>query len=78
MAWSPEQVELILERMRAGATVRQGNTRCHQTYYFRAGAWGYEEFDEGSGSRGTTSEASIRSLIERSPELFEAIVAQAE
>jgi hypothetical protein len=70
MGWSEAEVEAILEQMRAGATVQSGGGRCHRTYSYRDGSWGYEDFDEGHTEEGGTDEASIRSLIAREPQLF--------
>ena len=75
MSWSETQVEAILEQMRAGATVQTGGSRCHTTYFHREGAWGREDFDEGSTTEGPTSEAAIRGLIAREPELFREVLA---
>jgi hypothetical protein len=70
MSWSEAEVAAILEQMRAGATVQSGGGRCHRTYSYRDGTWGYEDFDEGYTAEGATDEEGIRSLIAREPQLF--------
>lgn len=75
MTWSEAEVEAILERMRGGATVMTGGSRCHTTYGHRDGAWFQEDFDEGYTQEGPSSEAVIRGLITREPQLFASILA---
>lgn len=70
MTWSEAEVETILALMRAGATVMTGGSRCHTTYGYRDGQWVYEDFDEGSTHEGPSSEAQVRGLIAREPQLF--------
>jgi hypothetical protein len=70
MSWSDAEVELILEQMRLGETAQSGGSRCHTTYFFRAGQWRCEAFDEGHTDEYGSSEADIRGLIAREPELF--------
>lgn len=72
--WSEAETETILSQMRAGAGVTIGGSRCHTTYFFRDGAWGYEVFDEGDTRPGGMSEAEIRALIRRDPESFRGIL----
>ena len=73
--WSEAEVEEILEQMRAGATAQAGGSRCHTTYLYRDGAWAEEDFDEGHTTVSPTSEAAIRALIARDPELFRDVLA---
>ena len=74
MRWSEAEVETILEQMRAGASVMSGGSRCHTTYFHRAGEWFYEDFDEGSTHEGSTSEAAMRERIASEPELFRGVL----
>jgi hypothetical protein len=74
MPWSTDEVETILAQMRAGATVQTGGSRCHTTYFFAAGEWGYEDFDEGATHQGRCSEPEIRAMIASQPELFRSIL----
>jgi hypothetical protein len=75
MSWSETEVEQILARMRAGATVQTGGSRCHTTYFHRDGQWGCEQFDEGHTEQMPASEAFIRRLIAGQPELFRDVLA---
>lgn len=70
MSWSDADVELILEQMRHGETAQTGGSRCHTTYFFRDGQWRCEAFDEGHTDEYASSEADVRSLIAREPEVF--------
>lgn len=74
MAWSEAEIEQILDMMRAGATVQTGGSRCHSTYFYREGSWGYESFDEGYTREGPTSEAAMRERIDQEPELFRGVL----
>lgn len=75
MSFSAAEVEIILEQLRAGATVQSGGSRCHTSYYYRDGAWGQEYFDEGYTEAVESSEAHIRGLITSEPQLFAELLA---
>lgn len=75
VSWSEPDVETILALMRDGATVMSGGSRCHTTYGYSDGRWFEEAFDEGYTSESPSSEAQVRALIAREPELFAAILA---
>ncbi len=62
--------------MRAGATVQTGGSRCHTTYFYRDGAFGYEDFDEGQTTVFSTPESTLRALIAEQPQLFADVLAR--
>ena len=74
MAWSPAEVEEIIELMRAGAGVMTGGSRCHSSYYFRDGAWRREDFDEGHTQEVEIAEATIRAMIVDDPQRFAGVL----
>lgn len=76
MSLSEAEIETILEELRGGATAQRGGSRCHTTYYYRDGQWGFEDFDEGHTEEHHTTEAVVRELIAREPELFVDVLAR--
>lgn len=75
--WSEPEIESILRAMRAGASVSSGGSRSHVTYLWtQADEWVCEQFDEGHVATHPCSEAFIRGLIEREPELFRGLLHQ--
>jgi len=75
MSFSEAEIETILDELRRGATVQSGGSRCHTTWFYRDGAWGWEDFDEGYTEEHPTDEATIRRLIATEPGLFEPVLA---
>lgn len=76
MSLSEAEIETILEELRGGATVQRGGSRCHTTYYYRDGQWGFEDFDEGYSEERPTTEAVIRELIAGDRALFVDLLAR--
>lgn len=69
--------EEVLAEMRAGASIMTGGSRCHTTYFHRAGEWWIEHFDEGAVEEVTTREATIRDVIELYPDKARVIIRKA-
>jgi hypothetical protein len=68
--YAPEEVDLILEGLRAGAEAMVGVSRCHTTYRGKDGAIVAEDFDEGMTEERACSEDTVRRAIRDDPQSF--------
>ncbi|MBK8257201.1 MAG: hypothetical protein IPK82_31575 [Polyangiaceae bacterium] len=67
---SAAEVEEALLRMKEGASVQIGGSRCHSTYSFYQGQWRREDFDESATYESVVAESVILNLAESEPAAF--------